>query len=197
MIAQHFDIAGEADFLKLKILDVGCGGGLVSVPMAKAGAQVSALDGGRANLEAAKQYAQNNKIENINFIHSSVEDYADYSTKYDVIISCELIEHLDNPLSLINLIDRLLDKSGMVIISTLNKSYLSWFLSIFVAENIARIIPKNTHQYDKLICPAQIQETFGDKFLIRNLKGLSFLPIKGWHMSNFIQANYILYATRR
>ena len=185
------------DLKHLKILDVGCGGGLLSIPLAKLGAQVTALDGGVNNIKIARDKALESNIDNINFICAPIENHDD-NEKYDVIICLEMIEHVDDQNMLLKKLSHILKPNGLFILSTLNKTYLSWFLSIYMAENIVSLLPKHTHDYEKFIKPEKISQVLEQcNVILKDIKGLMWHPVRKWHVSNQIIANYILTAQKK
>lgn len=198
-IEQHFDIANHPKLLaKLKIIDIGCGGGLVTSELHKLGMQVTGIDAGFENIAAAKKHAIQHNL-NINYLHATVEDILPTSFEtYDVVICLELLEHVNNPAEFIKNISYILKPGGMLILSTINRNLKSCLLTIIAAEYILKWIPKKTHDYRKFLKPSEI-----NKFLTKNgmhlqeLMGMKFdISTQGWSLCNDIHANYFVYATK-
>ena len=172
------------------ILDLGCGGGLISESMSRLGCKVTGIDFVKKNIEVAKLHAKKKKL-NINYIHADIEKYIT-NKKYDVIIMFEILEHLNNWRTFIKKINNNLKKNGIIIISTINRNILSKYLAIYFAENILKWIPKGTHTYEKFIKPQEIKENMKVINLnLMNLKGMVFDPINlNWKLSNNTKVNY-------
>lgn len=192
-----FTYQGLLKFNQLQILDIGCGGGLVSIPLAKIGAQVTALDGGINNIEIAEDKAKEFDLNNIEFICKPIELYEEKGKKYDVVICLEMIEHVADQVMLLEKLSYFLKPNGLLIISTLNKTYLSWFLSIYMAENVLNLLPKNTHDYNNFIIPEEITRLLNKyNLMVKESRGINWNPAQGWHVSNQVVANYILTAQK-
>jgi 2-polyprenyl-6-hydroxyphenyl methylase/3-demethylubiquinone-9 3-methyltransferase len=176
----------------IKILDVGCGGGLVSMPLSRIGFNVTAIDAGEENIKIAKQYSENHKIE-IQLFHESSEVHLERKIKYDVIICLEMIEHVSDPKILIDSLAKLLNKGGIIIISTINRTLKAKILAIGFAEYVLNLVPKNTHHFDKFVKPSEIAEYFEKTNLkIQEIKGMEFdLFSREWVLSKNIDINYI------
>ena len=176
---------------KLKILDLGCGGGLVCEPLAKLGANVTGVDFVKQNIEAAKIHAMKNKLK-INYIHKDVNDIK-LKSSYDVIIAYEVLEHLKDWPDLIKKIKTLLKANGKLIISTINRNFFSKIIAIYFAEKILKWIPEDTHDYNKFIKPKELETVLQrENFKVNNFTGLVFNPIENiWKLnSNKTKINY-------
>ncbi|MFK7973795.1 MAG: bifunctional 2-polyprenyl-6-hydroxyphenol methylase/3-demethylubiquinol 3-O-methyltransferase UbiG [Rickettsiaceae bacterium] len=187
-INDHFI---SAPFAKLSLLDVGCGGGLISVPMHKAGLNVTGLDANQQNVTAAKENANKYRLD-INFIHNTVEQHAGSNNKYDVILCLEVIEHVDNPTEFLLNLASMLNQGGLLIISTINRTIKSYLLAIVMAEYVLGWVPKKTHDYNKLIKPSQLVKMLSNtKLNLQELRGLTLSLVSNeWHISNDIDVNY-------
>ena len=175
---------------KLDILDVGCGGGLVSEPLSRLGANVIGVDFVENNIKVAK-FHSNKKNLNIKYFHKNIEK-TKLKQNFDVIILFEVLEHLEDwRLFLLKIIGNL-KKDGVIIISTINRNLIAKYTAIYIAENIIKWIPKGTHSYDKFIRPDEILNCIKNKdFILKNLKGLVFNPINfEWQISNNTTVNY-------
>jgi len=175
----------------LKILDLGCGGGLICEPLAKLGGYITGIDFVKQNIEAAKIHAAKNNLK-IEYVKKDINKINSKS-KYDVIIVFEVLEHLENWPNFIKKIKLNLKNNGTLLISTINRNILSKILAIDIAENILKWIPKNTHDYTKLIKPCELESILiKESFKIKNFTGLFYDPIaKRWKTSeNNMRVNF-------
>jgi len=178
------------DIKKLKILDVGCGGGIICEPLARLGAKVTGMDFAPNNIKAAKLHSKKNKLK-INYICKDIEK-SKLDEKFDIILMFEVLEHLDNWKKTVKNIKKNLNKNGIVIISTINRNVISKLFAINIAENILNWIPKGTHDYNKLIKPEELKNTLSkENFNFRNIRGLVFDPLnREWKLSKNYTINY-------
>ena len=170
----------------LEILDLGCGGGLTCEPLARLKAKVTGVDFVQQNIEVAKNHAIISELK-INYIHDDI-DSIKIKKKYDIILLLEILEHLDNWRSLIPKIKNILKPNGLLIISSINKTSLSKIFAIFLAENILKWVPKNTHDYDKFITPNELSNIlYENNFNILDTTGMNFNPFsRQWKLNNNI-----------
>lgn len=197
-IDQHFEnCITDYSILDLKILDVGCGGGLVSIPLAQTGAQITGIDAGVDNINSCVEQAllQNLKID---FLHSSVEEIVSSSQCFDVVLCLEVIEHVVNIEEFVRNLSILVKKGGMLIISTINRNLKSYLQAIIAAEYILRWVPKKTHTYDKFLKPSELNNLLiSNKMIIKELVGLKYSISQDlWYLSNDINVNYFAYITK-
>ncbi len=180
----------DRDIKNLKILDVGCGGGIICEPLARLGAKVTGIDFAPNNIKAAKIHAKKNKLE-INYINKDIEK-SKLDQKFDLILMFEVLEHLDDWRKTIKNIKRNLNKNGKIIISTINRNLLSKLFAIDIAENILNWIPKGTHDYNKLIKPEELRIILSkENFYFNNIQGLAFDPLnREWKLSKNYMINY-------
>tara|TARA_Y100001970_G_scaffold293819_1_gene443493 strand:- start:3301 stop:4002 length:702 start_codon:yes stop_codon:yes gene_type:complete len=175
---------------KFSILDIGCGGGLVSEGLSRLGAEVTGLDFVRDNINYAKLSAKQKKLK----IKYKVKDFEneDINYKYDIIIIFEVLEHLNDWEQFIKKIKKNLKKGGIIIISTINKNLLSKFLTIDLAENYLKWIPEKTHNYHKFIKPNDLEYSLSkNNFKNINFHGLVFNPLnQKWKLSTNTNINY-------
>jgi len=186
------------DLLPLKgfrILDVGCGGGLLCEPLARLGATVVGIDAVSENITTAQKHALDNGL-SIDYQTSTIESFQ--KDPFDVVIAMEIIEHVDNPALFLEHCDRLTQPDGCLILSTLNQTIFSAALGIFAAENILGWVPKGTHSWSKFIRPRHLQQLlFKHKFEQQVYKGLSFKPLsRQWILSDNLDINYLVAAFR-
>ena len=197
-IKKHFNIKeNKTNFLdKLNILDIGCGGGLISEPMARLGGVVTGIDASEKNIKVAKLHSQKNKLK-INYLNKSPEQL-DNSKKFDIILNLEVVEHVDNVGLYIGSCYKLLKKDGLMFTATLNRSLISYFKAIIGAEYILRWLPIGTHDWNKFLKPEELEKLLqNEKFSIVDIKGLEFNPILSkWKKSNNLSVNYIISSTK-
>lgn len=175
---------------KIDILDVGCGGGLISESLARLGADVTGIDFVEDNIVIAKKHSLMKGLR-VNYIHGDVEKI-NIIKDFDLIIIFELLEHLDDWKSFILKISKKLKKNGIIIISTINRNLISKMLAIHFAEDILNWIPKGTHNYDKFIKPDEIINCAKENNLdFKDLTGLIFDPLEfNWRLSQNTKVNY-------
>lgn len=189
------DQINNRNIRNLKILDVGCGGGIICEPLARLGAKVTGIDFAPNNIVAAKIHSKKNKLK-INYINKDIEK-SKLDEKFDIILMFEVLEHLDNWKKTIKNIKKNLNKNGLIIISTINRNLLSKLFAINIAENILHWIPKGTHDYNKLIKPEELKKILlKEKFNFNNIKGLVFNPLnREWKLSKNYMINYFCTAS--
>ena len=193
-IKSHFNINKiENNFLKnLNILDIGCGGGLISEPMSRLGGIVTGIDASEKNIKIAKLHAKKNNL-NIRYLKKSPEQLNEFE-KFDVILNLEIIEHVDNVSLYIKSCNKLLKKNGLMFTATLNRSFISYIKAIIGAEYILRWLPIGTHDWNKFIKPEELERLLSlEKFSTVDIKGLNFNPfLNKWKKSNNLSVNYII-----
>ena len=189
------DQINNRNIRNLKVLDVGCGGGIICEPLARLGAKVTGIDFAPNNIIAAKIHSKKNKLK-INYINKDIEK-SKLDEKFDIILMFEVLEHLDNWKKTIKNIKKNLNKNGLLIISTINRNLLSKIFAINIAENILNWIPKGTHDYNKLIKPEELKKILlKEKFHFNNIKGLVFDPLnREWKLSKNYMINYFCTAS--
>ena len=193
-IKKHFNILEKkANFLEgYSILDIGCGGGLISEPMARLGAKVTGIDASEKNIKIAKSHSNKNKLR-INYFKASPETL-NSEEKFDIILNLEVVEHVDNVNLYIKSCSRLLKKNGIMFTATLNRSFVSFIKAIIGAEYVLRWLPIGTHDWNKFIKPEELENFLKEEeFSTLDIKGLTFNPIfNKWRRSNDLSVNYII-----
>ena len=176
---------------KINILDIGCGGGLLSEPMTRLGAKVTGIDASDKNIKIAKLHAKKNKL-NINYLCSSPEKIK-IKNKFDVILNMEIIEHVEDINFFIKSCSKLLKKNGIMFVATLNKTLKSYVFAIIGAEYILRWLPIGTHDWEKFVKPNDLKEILNQNNLkLEKLDGMNFNLIKDeWSISKDTSINYI------
>jgi len=192
-IKKYFKLKNKANFLEgLNILDIGCGGGLISEPMSRLGAKVTGIDASEKNINIARLHSEKNGLK-INYLNTSPEKFNEFE-KYDVILNLEIVEHVDNVNFYIKSCHKLLKKNGLMFTATLNRSLTSYVKAIIGAEYILRWLPIGTHDWNKFIKPEELENFLSkEKFSTLEIKGLQFNPfIKKWKKSEDLSVNYII-----
>ena len=191
-IINYFNIKNNnLPLRKIKILDIGCGGGLISVPMKRLGANVVGIDASLKNIKVAKTYSKKNNL-NIKYICSSPEKLK-IKDKFDVILMLEIVEHVDDIEIFIREGSKFLKKNGLIFLATLNKTLKSYIFAIVGAEYILRWLPIGTHDWEKFVKPDDLIKIAKKSKLDRvDISGLKFNPlINKWDLSNDRSVNYI------
>ena len=175
----------------LNILDIGCGGGLLSEPMARLGARVTGIDPIKRNIEIAKLHLKKSRLD-IKYYNLSPEQFKP-KIKYDVILNMEIVEHVENVDFFINQSTGFLKKSGIMFVATLNKTLKSYLFAIVGAEYILKWLPIGTHNWEKFIKPAELVSICKKNSLnLKSLDGVSFnLLLNKWNISIDKSVNYI------
>jgi len=174
----------------INLLDIGCGGGLLSEPMCRLGATVTGIDASAKNIEIAKIHAKKNNL-NINYVCTSPEKIQ--KEKFDVILNMEIVEHVENVDLFLNSSSSLLKKDGLMFVATINKTLKSYLFAIIGAEYILRWLPIGTHEWEKFIKPDDLKNILS-KFDMTMIKtdGVKFNPILDkWNLSKDTSINYI------
>jgi 2-polyprenyl-6-hydroxyphenyl methylase / 3-demethylubiquinone-9 3-methyltransferase len=176
---------------KVKILDIGCGGGLLSEPMSRLGAEVVGIDASEKNIKVAKLHAKKSGL-NIKYICTTPENFKPY-TKFDVILNMEIIEHVENIDFFLKSCSKHLKKNGIMFIATLNKTLKSYFFAIIGAEYILRWLPIGTHDWEKFVKPIDLISLLKKyNFKLDSLDGLKLNLIENeWKLSSDKSINYI------
>ena len=176
---------------KISILDIGCGGGLLSEPMTRLGANVTGIDVSNKNINIAKLHAKKNKLK-INYFCSSPEKFK-IKKKFDVILNMEIIEHVEDINFFINSCSKLLKKNGLMFVATLNKTLKSYVFAIIGAEYLLKWLPIGTHDWEKFVRPEDLKKILSKNNLkLEKLDGMNFNIIKDeWSISSDTSINYI------
>jgi 2-polyprenyl-6-hydroxyphenyl methylase/3-demethylubiquinone-9 3-methyltransferase len=181
-----------------RVLDVGCGGGLLSEALAREGASVDGIDLAEASLEAARQHAASEGLA-IDYRCVDAASHADaHPGTYDVVTCMELLEHVPDPEALVAAISRAVKPGGSVFFSTINRTARSFALAIVAAEHLLQLVPRGTHQYAKLIRPSELAAWCRASGLaLRDTTGMQFNPITGTHrLGGSNRVNYLCHARR-
>mgnify|MGYP001445882599 FL=1 len=175
----------------VNILDIGCGGGLLSEPMSRMGANVTGIDASDKNIKIAKLHSKKNKLK-INYLCSSPEKLK-IKKKFDVILNMEIVEHVENVEFFLKSCSKLLKKNGLMFVATINKTLKSYVFAIVGAEYVLRWLPIGTHEWEKFVKPEDLKKILMKYDLSLNkLDGMNFNIIKDeWNISEDLSVNYI------
>jgi len=190
-------IKNSIDIKNKKILDVGCGGGILSESLAIEGADVTGIDQGEKVIQIAKLHAKETNIK-IQYKHTNIEDfYKNTSEKFDVITCLEMLEHVPDPNSIINTCSKLLKPGGKIFFSTINKNLKAFLFAIIGAEYVLNLLPKGTHEYKKFIKPSQLQDwARANSLSFDSIIGMTYNPItQKYKLSQDTSVNYIVEAS--
>ncbi len=193
-IREHLNVNNKNNkyFKDLNILDIGCGGGLISEPMARLGATVTGIDASYKNIEVAKIHSKKSKLK-IRYLNKSPEQLYEFG-KFDVILNLEIVEHVADVDLYISSCSKLLKRGGIMFTATINRTLTSYIKAIIGAEYILRWLPIGTHDWDKFIKPEELEKKLVEqKFKTLDIKGLNFNPLLNkWKKSENLSVNYII-----
>lgn len=200
-IAAEFDrdLTAPHPFAGLRLLDIGCGGGLLSEPMARLGAEVIGADAAARNIPVARLHAEQSGL-SIDYRHTTAEDLAAAGERFDVVLNMEVVEHVADPLAYLTACQTLLKPGGLMICSTLNRNPKSYLMAIVGAEQIMRWLPKGTHDWAKFIAPDELYDLIRKAGLDPvDRKGMVFNPLSwNWSLSSRdLSVNYVTASVKR
>ena len=190
---KHFKREDRALPLKgLNFLDIGCGGGLMSEPMHRLGANVTGIDASLKNIKIAESHSKKNNLK-INYLNSSPEELTE-TEKFDVILNLEIVEHVEDVDLYFKSCAKLLKKNGLMFTATLNRTFVSFVKAIIGAEYVLRWLPIGTHDWNKFLKPKEIEEKINNlNFSVQEVDGLEFSPFtQKWKRSRDLSVNYII-----
>ncbi|MFN3936728.1 MAG: bifunctional 2-polyprenyl-6-hydroxyphenol methylase/3-demethylubiquinol 3-O-methyltransferase UbiG [Gemmobacter sp.] len=199
-IATQFgrDLTVPAPFDGLRLLDIGCGGGLLSEPMARLGATVVGADAAARNIPVARLHAEQSGLA-IDYRHTTAEDLAAAGESFDVVLNMEVVEHVTDPLAYLTACRDLLKPGGLMICSTINRNPKSFVMAIVGAEWVMRWLPKGTHEWSKFITPDELYDLIRKAGLTPlDRKGMVFNPVSwSWSLSDRdLSVNYVTASER-
>ena len=173
-------------------MDIGCGGGLISAPMCRLGAEVTAIDASLKNIKIAETHSKKNNLK-ITYLNSSPEELNE-NEKFDVILNLEIVEHVEDVDLYFKSCAKLLKKNGIMFTATLNRTFTSFIKAIIGAEYVLRWLPVGTHDWNKFLKPKEIEKIItGLNFSVLEVKGLKFYPFtQKWKRSDDLSVNYII-----
>ncbi|WP_169546328.1 bifunctional 2-polyprenyl-6-hydroxyphenol methylase/3-demethylubiquinol 3-O-methyltransferase UbiG [Sneathiella aquimaris] len=200
-VIHHFGLqptegAGQLKPLKgLRLLDIGCGGGLLSEPMARLGAEVVAADASETNIRVASLHAEKMGL-SIDYRHTTAEELAAAGEKFDIILNMEVIEHVADVDGFNASCCEMLKPGGILFVATLNRTMKSYALAIVGAEYILRWLPRGTHNWKKFLRPSEVIKMVRNRgLLIKDMSGATYNPINdNWRLSQDFSVNYMIAA---
>jgi len=200
-IAAEFDrdLTKPKPFAGLRLLDIGCGGGLLSEPMARLGAEVVGADAAAGNIPVARVHAEQSGLD-IDYRHTTAEDMAAAGEQFDAVLNMEVVEHVADPLAYLTACRELLKPGGLKVCSTINRNPKSYAMAIVGAEVIMRWLPRGTHEWHKFITPDELYDLLQNAGLDPvDRKGMVFNPVLWrWSLSERdLSVNYVTTSIKR
>lgn len=198
-VALHFgrDPKSDKPLAGLRVLDIGCGGGLLSEPMARMGAEVLGADASRTNIEVATIHAAQSGV-NVSYEAATSEELAARGERFDVVLNMEVVEHVADVDLFLSSCAEMVKPGGLMFVATINRTMKAMALAIVGAEFVLRWLPRGTHQYEKLVRPEEIEAPLtaaGMIFMHRT--GVSYNPLQDqWNLSRDMDVNYMMLAER-
>ncbi|MCD2179391.1 bifunctional 2-polyprenyl-6-hydroxyphenol methylase/3-demethylubiquinol 3-O-methyltransferase UbiG [Rhizobium sp. C1] len=197
--AAHFgrEASSHKPLEGLRVLDIGCGGGLLSEPMARMGATVIGADASERNIGIASTHAAQTGV-NVDYRAVTAEQLAAEGEKFDIILNMEVVEHVSDVDFFISTCASMVKPGGMMFVATINRTMKAMALAIIGAEHVLRWLPKGTHQYEKLVRPEELEKPLtASGMQIDERTGVFFNPLMNqWNLSKDMDVNYMMLATR-
>jgi 2-polyprenyl-6-hydroxyphenyl methylase/3-demethylubiquinone-9 3-methyltransferase len=198
-LTAHFarEAKGLRPFAGLRMLDVGCGGGLISEPLARLGAAVTGIDAAEANIGVARAHARSGDLD-IDYRQASAEELAAAGERFDGVLALEVIEHVADVDAFLHAVATLVRPGGAFVASTLNRTPRSLLFGIVGAEYVLRWLPRGTHRWDRFVRPSEFASGLRRQGLqVRDIRGLVYDPLtREWRLGPDVGVNYLVYAAR-
>lgn len=196
-INLHFNRSGDTPFAGLRVLDIGCGGGLVSEPMARLGADMVSVDAAEANIKTASVHAQEVGLE-IDYRHGVAEQLLEAGERFDVVLNLEVMEHVANPHTFLIDCAHLVKPGGLMICATINRTPKAFALAIVGAEWIMGWLPRGTHRFGKLVRPSEIRTALSQGDMETEPPvGVTYNPINDqFSLGSDVSVNYMMVARK-
>jgi 2-polyprenyl-6-hydroxyphenyl methylase / 3-demethylubiquinone-9 3-methyltransferase len=198
-LAQHFgrDIRAPRPFAGLRLLDIGCGGGLVSEPLARLGFAVTGIDAGEEMLAVARGHAAETGIA-LDYRRSTAEDLAAGGEQYDAVVALEVLEHVAEPQLFLAAAARLIKPKGALVAATINRTPKAFFFAIVGAEYVLRWLPRGTHRWNKFLRPSELAAGLRPHgVVVKDVRGMSYDALADrWALTRDIEVNYLLFAVK-
>ncbi len=195
---RGLDPKAQTPFAGLRLLDIGCGGGLVSEPMARLGAEVTGVDASHANIAVAQVHAERSQLA-IDYRHGTAEQLLEAGEPaFDVVLNLEVVEHVADVSGYLRTCAQLVAPGGVMILATINRTPKAFALAIVGAEYVLRWLPRGTHQYAKLVRPSEARRPLeAEGLTVEGPVGVSYNPLAAsWSLSRDASVNYMLTAIR-
>jgi 2-polyprenyl-6-hydroxyphenyl methylase / 3-demethylubiquinone-9 3-methyltransferase len=197
--AAHFnrDPRAMRPFAGLRLLDIGCGGGLVSEPLARLGFAVTGIDAGEAMLEVARGHATESGVA-VDYRRITAEDLAAGQERFDAVLALEVVEHVAAPELFLGAATRLLNPGGALIAATINRTPKAFLFAILGAEYLLRWLPRGTHHWDKFVRPSELAAALrAGGLAVQELSGIAYNPLADrWSLSRDLDVNYLVFAIK-
>jgi len=198
-LARHFgrDPLQTNPLSGLRILDIGCGGGLLSEPLTRLGADITGIDFGKRNIEIARHHAEKMGLA-IDYRVTTAEALMAEGESFDVVLNMEVIEHVTNPADFLESCAALVKTGGAMVVATLNRTVKSYLLAVVGAEYVLNWLPKGTHNWKKFLRPSEVAGYLRPHgFTFEDLSGVLYDPLQdAWRLSRRVDVNYMAFATR-
>lgn len=198
-VAEHFDRDPKSPqpLTGLRILDIGCGGGLLCEPIARMGAEVVGADASQTNIEIARIHAAKSGVA-VDYRAETAENLAANGEMFDVVLNMEVVEHVADVDLFLSSCARMVKPGGLMFIATINRTFKALTLAIVGAEYVLRWLPRGTHQYEKLVRPDEIERPLAASGMtIADRTGVFYNPLSdSWNLSRDMDVNYMMLATR-
>ena len=192
-ILSHFKVT---QLTSLNALDIGCGGGLLCEPLAGLGISVTGIDASEMSVQVASRHAQQSGL-NIDYRHCLSTQLLNESSRYDIVLNTEVIEHVPDQQQLLQECCELLKPGGLLILATLNRTIKSFLFGIVGAEYVLRLLPIGTHDWRAFVKPQEIRAMLPDEFTVSAERGVAFNPFTGnWSAKDDLSVNYLLFASK-
>ena len=191
------DSAARRPLTGLRLLDIGCGGGLIAEPMARLGATVVGVDAAEKNIGVARAHAAETGIE-VDYRCTSAEALADAGEQFDAVLALEVVEHVADLDAFLEACSRMVRPGGLLVAATLNRTPLSWAAAIVAAEYVLRWLPRGTHDWRKFLKPHELARGLRDHGLnLADLRGMTYNPLRdSWRLTGDTSINYLLTAEK-
>ncbi|KAF8067922.1 S-adenosyl-L-methionine-dependent methyltransferase [Lyophyllum atratum] len=201
---EAMEMASSQGLRDLDVLDVGCGGGLLSESLTRLGANTLGIDASKSNINIATLHASADpKLERLSYINAPAESLLESPKRYDVVCSMEVLEHVDNPASFLSTCAELVKPGGHLFLSTISRTPLAYFINIFLGEDLLRKVSRGTHTYSKFIKPTELVSFFQKyRSPSTEVRGLIYHPLQGkWHLAprgawGATDSNYIFWVRK-
>ena len=198
-LAAHFDRDAKSlrPFQGLRILDIGCGGGLISEPLARLGAMVTGIDAAEANIAVARAHARGADLE-IDYRQASAEEVSAAGERFDAVLALEVVEHVADVDAFVRAAAALVRPGGVFVASTLNRTPTSLLFAVVGAEYVLGWLPRGTHRWDRFLRPSELVAALRKHGLqTREIRGLVYDPLAGeWRLGRDLGVNYLAFAVR-
>ncbi|MGQ3676019.1 bifunctional 2-polyprenyl-6-hydroxyphenol methylase/3-demethylubiquinol 3-O-methyltransferase UbiG [Xanthobacter sp. TB0139] len=198
-LVRHFGREGHSmrPLAGLRVVDVGCGGGLLSEPMARMGASVTGIDPAPRNIEVARNHAEGQGL-GIEYLPVTAEELAVRGARFNAVVALEVVEHVADVATFIRTLGTLVDEGGVLVLSTLNRTAKSFALAIVGAEYVLRWLPPGTHNWEKFITPEELEASLAAAgYEAKERAGLVYNPLNGqFSLSDDLAVNYFMVARK-